>query len=115
VELRFPIAGFTGAVFVDGAMVGERRGAFLSDITGAVAPGFGARFGSPVGPIRIDVGLQPRMVERLRVITEVFDREGRRELVELEQRRRYDPLETDGFFGRIIGRLTLHFSIGEAF
>ncbi|MEX0980221.1 MAG: BamA/TamA family outer membrane protein, partial [Gemmatimonadota bacterium] len=115
VELRFPVGGFTGAVFVDGAMVGGRTGSFLSDVTAAVAPGFGARFGSPVGPIRIDVGLQPRMVQRLRVITEVFDAEGSRELVELEQRRRYDPLEADGFFGRILGRLTLHFSIGEAF
>jgi len=38
-----------------------------------------------------------------------------RELVQLEQRRLFDPLEDQGTLGRILGRLTLHFSIGEAF
>jgi outer membrane protein assembly factor BamA len=117
VEYRFPIRQtLQGAVFVDGARVGESLGGLFSAAAGAVTPGFGVRYASPVGPIRIDLGIRPGRVEDLPVITEAVGDDGLRRLVRLETLRRYDPLEdTSGFFGRALNRLTLHLSIGEAF
>jgi hypothetical protein len=79
----------------------------------------GVRFDSSAGPIRIDVGYRPRLVRNLPVVTESETAPANgvieRELVQLEERRRFDPLEDQGTLGRILGRLTLHLSIGEAF
>lgn len=117
VEYRFPVGGTTLAVFVDGALVGGRLGEFVQDAVGTVTPGFGARFDSPAGPIRIDLGVQPRSAVRLPVVTEAEPAEepGQRRLVRLDEALRFDPLEERSRLGRILGRLTLHFSIGEAF
>jgi len=119
VEYRIPLgpAGATLALFVDGALVGGRLGAFVQDATGSLTPGLGARFPSPAGPIRIDLGLRRESVAALPVVTEgpLRNETGRRELLQLDERRRFDPLEDEGTFGRILGHLTLHFSIGEAF
>ena len=82
----------------------------------AVTPGFGARWTSPVGPVRIDLGIRPLVVEELAVVTEVTGEDGVPRLVRLDTPRRYDPLEdTRGFFGQVLGRHVLHLSIGEAF
>ncbi len=117
VEYRIPLGAATLAFFVDGALVGGRLGAFFQEATGAVTPGVGARFPSPAGPIRLDLGFQPRAVAFLPVVTEgeAPGETGRRELVQLQEQRPWDPLEDKGTLGRILGRLTLHFSIGEAF
>jgi outer membrane protein assembly factor BamA len=117
VEYRFPIRQtLQGAVFVDGARVGESLGGLFSAAAGAVTPGFGVRYASPVGPIRVDLGIRPGRVEDLPVITETVGEDGLRRLVRLETLRRYDPLEdTSGFFSKVLNRLTLHLSIGEAF
>jgi len=115
-EYRIPVGGATLALFLDGAIVGSGS-SWLSDASSALTPGIGARFPSPAGPIRIDVGLRPGRAEVLPVITETTASEetGRRELVRLDQPRFHDPLEDAGRVGRILGRLVLHFSIGEAF
>jgi outer membrane protein insertion porin family len=57
-ELRFPIKGDVGAVmFVDGGNVFRRVTEFdLGDLRGSA--GFGLRYRSPVGPIRVDVGFK---------------------------------------------------------
>jgi outer membrane protein insertion porin family len=118
VEYRFPLWGpLQGAVFVDGAVVGQSLDALISEGTAAVTPGFGARLPTPVGPIRVDLGVRPRIRERLPVVTESEDEFGERTLVTLDQLRDYDPLEGrgGGFLGQVLGRLTLHLSIGEAF
>lgn len=119
VEYRFPIAGVTGAVFVDGALVGGRVEGFLQDVSTAVTPGFGVRFASAAGPIRIDIGFRKRDVAFLPVVTETETEVGGeivgRELIQLSERLRFDPLADKGFVGRALGRLTIHFSIGEAF
>ena len=79
VELRVPIFGqLWGAVFLDGAMLGERTLRDLASGTSAVTPGFGVRYLSPVGPVRVDVGIRPSLVERLPVVTQVEDSTGRR-------------------------------------
>jgi outer membrane protein assembly factor BamA len=119
VEYRIPVGTVTAAVFVDAGVVGGRLAELLQDATGAVTPGVGVRFDSSAGPIRIDVGYRPRLVRNLPVVTESETAPANgvieRELVQLEERRRFDPLEDQGTLGRILGRLTLHLSIGEAF
>jgi outer membrane protein assembly factor BamA len=118
VELRFPVWGkLGGAVFLDGAFVGEGALSAVTRGTGALTPGFGARYYSPAGAIRVDLGIRPKIAERLSVLTEVRDSTtGRGRLVSLEQQKIYDPLEVrGGFLGQILNRLQLHLSIGQAF
>jgi outer membrane protein assembly factor BamA len=121
VEYRFPIPlGLTlrhlvGAVFVDGAVVGSGnvggvpRISALVKGTGAVTPGFGVRYESPVGPIRVDFGINPNRAEDLAVVTAVPDATGKRVIIPLTGTRNYSQGKT------LLSRLTLHFSIGEAY
>jgi outer membrane protein assembly factor BamA len=118
IEHRFPLWGrFQGAVFVDGALIGEGIGNLLGEGVGAISPGLGVRMESPVGPIRVDLGFRPHRVEELQVITEVQDADGVRRLVRLQTPRLYDPLQetSRGFLAQTLSRLTLHLSIGEAY
>jgi hypothetical protein len=103
---------------VDGAIVGESKLQNVSDFvniadlagaTAAITPGFGIRYNSPVGPIRVDLGYQPRLDEQLLVVTEEV-RNGRSTLVPLDATRRYG-LDNKTF----LSRLVLHFSIGQAY
>jgi outer membrane protein assembly factor BamA len=128
VEYRFPlpfIKNLGGAVFIDGAAVGERvfdplSGgiATLKDLvkgTGAITPGFGIRYYSPVGPIRVDLGINPSKAEDLAVVTERTVN-GQNTLVPLDIPRRYSPTAGAGTaIGKILNRLTLHLSIGQAY
>ena len=126
VEYRFPLflKNLGGAVFVDGAAVGERvfdpLGGGLQTFrnlvsgTGAITPGFGVRYYSPVGPIRVDLGINPSQPEDLAVVTELT-KNGRRQIVPLEIPRRYAPGGGGSGLGRILNRLTLHLSIGQAY
>jgi outer membrane protein insertion porin family len=60
VEYRFPLRGsLQGAVYVDGARVGGTPGLLSTGGVSAVTPGFGVRYASPVGPIRVDFGFRP--------------------------------------------------------
>jgi outer membrane protein insertion porin family/translocation and assembly module TamA len=118
VEYRFPIWGPVGGVaFVDGAIVSQGSLADATKGTGAITPGFGIRYYSPVGPIRVDMGFNPVLTQELLVVTEqVVD--GKRRIVQLSDanRRTYAPAKTgDSFFQRATNRLTLHLSIGQAF
>ncbi|MEO6526119.1 MAG: BamA/TamA family outer membrane protein [Gemmatimonadaceae bacterium] len=126
VEYRFPlplIKNLGGAVFVDGAAVGERvfdpLGGLgtLKDLvrgTGAITPGFGIRYYSPVGPIRVDLGINPSKAEDLAVVTEVVTG-GKRQIVPLDIPKRYSPSGTSTGIGAVLNRLTLHLSIGQAY
>ncbi len=97
-----------GALFVDAGYVSQRTDPDLPRSKTAVTPGFGIRYLSPVGPIRVDFGINPGRPEDLPVVTEdVVD--GRTQLVTLAERRRF----TVGT--RVLDRLVLHLSIGEAF
>jgi len=57
-ELRVPIRGkIAGVVFADGGNVFARAGDLdLTELRGSV--GFGGRYRSPIGPIRIDLGFK---------------------------------------------------------
>ena len=116
VELRVPIFWkLMGAVFIDGGIVGEGSVRSLTDATGALTPGFGFRYRSPVGPIRVDFGINPRLRERMTVVTE--DRStGARRIVRLNRERELYPRDDPrGIFGWMRSRLTMHLSIGEAY
>ena len=126
-ELRFPLGSWLeGVAFTDfGQAWGADDSVDLADIR--VTPGFGVRFPSPVGPIRIDLAFSPRGERELAVIT--------------RQLRAYDPaldadedrLTVDGttipfvqttqlallsplvLYRESDSRLQLHVSIGQAF
>jgi outer membrane protein assembly factor BamA len=121
VEYRFPLPGrgwaedFTGAVFLDGASVGHANVGEIPIIgthvngTGAVTPGFGIRYQSPIGPVRLDLGLNPNRAEDLAVVTAVPDGSGQNRIVPLPFTRNFS--QASNFWGRFV----LHLSIGEAY
>jgi outer membrane protein assembly complex protein YaeT len=119
VEYRFPLPMFRphleGAVFVDGGIVGQTPVHNVADLTslthgmGAVTPGFGIRYVSPVGPIRFDIGINPQRAEVLTVVTSVVEN-GQQKIIPLSTQRRYLPTG-----GGLLNRMVLHFSIGEAY
>lgn len=118
VELRYPLwaeYNLEGAVFIDGATVGESALQSVGDLrqiakgTGAITPGFGFRYRSPVGPIRVDFGYAPSITEDLTVLTATIIN-GQKRIVPLATKRRY----VQGA-GSLLNRLVLSFSIGEAF
>lgn len=114
VEFRFPIFGeFLGALFVDAAYLSQNSSPALPKSKAAVTPGFGVRYKSLVGPVRIDVGINPSTSEDLPVITQDVQA-GNGNLVRLTQRRPYSPVQGSGI-SAAVSRLTLHLSIGEAF
>ncbi|HEY8309121.1 MAG TPA: BamA/TamA family outer membrane protein, partial [Gemmatimonadaceae bacterium] len=115
IEFRFPLFGpLTGATFVDGAYLAQNTSPGLPKSKTAVTPGFGVRYRSPVGPVRIDVGVNPTASEKLPVVTEDIANGGKG-LVTLDAQRLYSPTLQSGGINSVLARLTLHLSIGEAF
>jgi len=130
-ELRFPVWGgdLDGAAFLDFGQVWPTAGEVrLRDME--LTPGLGARYQTPVGPIRIDVAYRAPRVQELSVVTPLvrpFDPDRDRaadrlrrddtvldwvaldELALLGPRVPFD--ERNGFFRRI----QFHLSIGHAF
>ena len=116
VEYRFGLwRALDMAVFVDFGIVGEGDVSTLAQGTGAITPGFGFRYTTPIGPVRVDLGIKPKLKENLPIVTEVIEDNGERRIVSLEQLKAYDPLEGSSGLRRILDRLTLHLSIGQAF
>ena len=119
IEARYRFYGpLTFAAFVDAGAVGAKFGGTPTVFT----PGIGVRFASPVGPIRVDLGYNPRGRENLTVITELAARDStwlpagaaRTGLYQLTNVRSFKPSTGTGL-GGVFDRLTLHLSIGEAF
>jgi outer membrane protein insertion porin family len=119
-ELRFPVSGrlWEGATFLDfGQVWDESDSPRLADLE--MTPGFGVRYFSPIGPIRIDLGYRFGSWEELPVVTqrielrpnsspayEVFE-----DLVVLDSPIRYG----EGLSAWSPRRFQLHLSIGQAF
>jgi hypothetical protein len=83
---------------------------------GGVTPGLGLRARSPLGLLRLDVGVGPAAGVRLPVV--VADETGADggRIVRLTAERRYAPGDVaSGGWGRFRRRLVVHFSMGEAF
>jgi outer membrane protein insertion porin family/translocation and assembly module TamA len=116
IEYRIPIGdAFGAAIFVDVGHVDDLDLNIPSGAASAVTPGVGIRYRSRVGMVRVDLGVRPRLVENLPVITAIGDGEERR-LVRLETPLRYDPVGRGGSFAsEVYRRLVLHLSIGETF
>jgi len=131
-ELRFPLIGerLRGAAFVDFGQVWSRADDFGKG--GLVwTPGFGIRYFTPIGPIRVDIGYNPGKPESIGVITtEVCERtptgcvpvtgDGPVDPTRLENTNRLRPLERTVLWdpnprGEFLRRFQLHFSIGQAF
>lgn len=116
VELRFPVWGnLYGAAFVDGALLGQGSLESATKGAGAVTPGIGVRYRSAVGPIRVDLGLNPTLPEELPVITQVAGPDGTLRIIQLTDKWRYNPTGGASGITGILRRLTLHLSIGEAY
>ncbi len=119
VEYRFPlwpVHGIAGAIFLDGAVIGTNQLVDVLGATAAVTPGFGLRFDTPVGPVRLDLGVRPTLSEELPVVTQVTDADGSARLVTLTKTRRYDPVDSSGpFYRKVLSRLRLHLAIGPPF
>ena len=116
VEFRFPVwNNIGGAVFVDGAVVGAQNVLALGKGTGAITPGIGFRYYSPVGPIRLDLGYNPLVRERYTVITQNDADGSRLDVVPLRKERTRHPHNIDKGFKGVLQHLTLHLSIGQAY
>jgi outer membrane protein assembly factor BamA len=121
VEYHFPLplgpnlSHLAGAVFIDGGVVGFGKIQGIQTIsnivkgTGAITPGFGVRYASSVGPIRVDIGYNPNRAENLAVVTAIKDANGVSHIVPLAGTHNYSQGKT------FLNRLALHFSIGEAY
>ena len=82
----------------------------------AVTPGVGFRYKSPVGPVRVDMGINPRRVEKLAVVTSTRDSTGTPRLVELRNEQRdYVSGGTATGFWKMFNRVVVHLSIGQAY
>ena len=112
-EIRFPLwKQLYGAGFIDAGYVSQRTNPDLPRRRASITPGFGVRYRSPVGPIRVDLGINPGLRESIPVITETVVN-GERRLVRLNEPRLFKPVGR-GAWG-VLDRLVLHLSIGEAF
>jgi outer membrane protein assembly factor BamA len=124
-EARFPIFSerVRGAAFLDVGQVW--RSVDEVDLRGlAWTPGFGIRYLSPIGPIRIDVGYNPAGAERLAVVTtEVCHRTADDGCEDIEAGVTY-PIDELGNRRKLRTlpsvmwqpeRFQVHFSIGQAF
>ena len=122
VEFRYPYSPrMEWAVFLDGAILGGSELTSLEDVVllvrgaGAITPGVGFRYRSPVGPIRVDLGYNPPGTEDLDVVSSAVDSTGRTQLVRLTQKRQYDSGGTARGFWALFNRVVLHLSIGQAY
>jgi hypothetical protein len=119
-EVRFPLVGvlWEGATFLDfGQVWDEDATPALADLE--FTPGFGIRYFSPIGPVRVDLGYRFGGGEELLVVTEKIElRPGESpafvvldDLVVLEN----PVLWGDGLGPWSLRRFQLHLSIGQAF
>jgi outer membrane protein insertion porin family len=128
VELRFPVwRKITGAIFLDGAIVGQAAFESFGDFvniasftkgTAALTPGFGMRYHTRVGPIRVDLGYNPTVWETQPVVTQVCSIPVVSDTPCPVAERRIVPLDIPRRLtgGRnLLERLTLHLSIGQAY
>jgi outer membrane protein insertion porin family/translocation and assembly module TamA len=119
-EVRMPLGSenWRAVVFVDMGRVWSSGGEVPEAERFAWSPGFGIRYLSPVGPLRLDIGFNTISGgEPLPVVTELEDEFGQSQIVQLGTANNqaipflYKPFEGKSVFSR----MTLHFSIGHAF
>ncbi|CAN5452550.1 hypothetical protein BH09GEM1_BH09GEM1_43360 [soil metagenome] len=116
-ELRLPLLKMLGAVvFLDGAYVGTSGLSSIAHGKGAITPGGGFRYRSPLGVLRLDIGLRPTGAEMLPVVVAVTDPSGADRIVKLATEKSYSPIDpSTGTLHSIARRLVVHFAMGQAF
>jgi outer membrane protein assembly factor BamA len=117
-EVRVPLVKqLSGVAFLDGAYVGTSGLATLAHAKGAVTPGVGFRYRSPLGVLRMDFGLRPVGAESLPVVVAVTDSAGNDRIVRLVQEKMYSPVSdpSPGTLRAIARRIVVHFAMGQAF
>jgi outer membrane protein assembly factor BamA len=117
-EVRVPLMkALSGVAFVDGAYVGTSGLASIAKAKGAVTPGVGFRYRSPLGVLRLDFGLRPVGAELLPVLVAVTDSAGMERVVRLAREKSYSPVSdpSPGTLRAIGRRIVVHFAMGQAF
>lgn len=117
VELRIPVMRQLGAVaFLDGAWVGTAGLATPAHAKGAITPGGGFRYRSPLGVLRLDFGYRPLGTESMPVVVAVPDGSGGQRIVTLAKEKEYSRLEpSPGALRSIARHVVVHFAMGQAF
>lgn len=117
VELRLPLMKGLGAVaFMDAAYVGTSGLSSIAHGKGAITPGAGFRYRSPLGVLRMDIGVRPVGAEMLPVVVAVTDPSGADRIVRLANEKSYSPIDpSTGTLHSIARRLVVHFAMGQAF
>jgi outer membrane protein assembly factor BamA len=116
-ELRLPLGSkLGGVVFLDGAYVGTGGLDSPARGRGAVTPGGGLRYRSPLGVLRLDLGIRPVGVRSLPVVAAYTDAGGVQHIVRLATEKSYSPIEPNpGALRSLARRLVVHFAMGQAF
>jgi outer membrane protein assembly factor BamA len=116
-ELRLPLGSKLGSVvFLDGAYVGTGGLDLPAHGRGAVTPGAGLRYRSPLGVLRIDLGVRSVGAQSLPVVAVVTDASGVEHIVRLATEKSYSPIEPNpGTLRALARRLVVHFAMGQAF
>jgi outer membrane protein assembly factor BamA len=117
-ELRIPLVkALSGVAFLDGAYVGTSGLSTVAKGKGAVTPGAGFRYRSPLGVLRLDFGLRPVGHESLPVVVAIPDAQGNEQVVRLAREKSYSPVEdpSPGTWRAIARRIVVHFAMGQAF
>jgi outer membrane protein assembly factor BamA len=116
-EVRLPLAKhLSGVAFVDGAYVGTSGLSTVAKGKGAVTPGIGFRYRSPLGVLRLDFGLRPVGHESLPVVV-AADAGGAERIVRLDREKSWSPVAdpSPGRLRAISRRIVVHFAMGQAF
>ena len=116
-ELRVPFGSkLGGVVFLDGAYVGTTGLDVPARGRGAVTPGGGMRYRSPLGVLRLDLGIRPVGARSLPVVAAITDASGSERIVRLATEKSYSPIDPNPGALRSLGRrLVVHFAMGQAF
>jgi outer membrane protein assembly factor BamA len=116
-EVRLPVLKALGAVlFVDGAYVGTAGLSSPARGRGAITPGGGFRYRSPLGVLRLDIGLRPVGAQSYPVVVAVNDANGLDRIVVLSREKSYSLIDpSPGTLHSIARRLVVHFAMGQAF
>jgi len=117
IEARIPLMKLLGAVvFVDGAYVGTPGISSPASGQGAITTGGGFRYRSPLGVIRLDIGIRPVGAKEYPVIVSVNDPSGAERIVLLSREKNYSTLSpSPGTWHSIARQLVVHFAMGQAF
>jgi outer membrane protein insertion porin family len=116
-EIRVPFGSKLGAVaFLDGAYVGTSGLESFARGRGAITPGGGLRYRSPLGVLRLDLGIRPVGARSLPVVAAITDAAGNERVVRLATEKSYSLVEPNpGALRSLARRLVVHFAMGQAF